>query len=215
VQIATTFLPTVLGLGTGLALIVAIGAQNAYLLRLALTVRVRVVAGAVLVCAASDAILILAGVLGVGAIVERLPVALVVVRFVGAAFLLTYGALAVKRALRPSGAAALEVRGEPGAPVAVTARRAIGTMLAFTWLNPHVYLDTLVFLGSVANEQGLAERWWWVAGAVAASCLWFSALGFGARLLRPVFARPGAWRVFDGAIAVIMLGFGARLLFGL
>jgi L-lysine exporter family protein LysE/ArgO len=211
--IATTLLPAVLGLGTGLALIVAIGAQNAFLLRLAITARVRIVAGAVVVCAASDAVLIVAGVLGVGAVVERLPVALVLVRFVGAAFLATYGVLAARRAIRPS-AAALVVRGEPGAPVVVTARRAIGTMLAFTWLNPHVYLDTLVFLGSVANEQGAAERWWWVGGAVAASCLWFSAVGFGARLLRPVFARPGAWRVLDACIAVVMLGFAARLLFG-
>ncbi|WIB63086.1 MULTISPECIES: LysE/ArgO family amino acid transporter [unclassified Curtobacterium] len=213
--IATTVLPALNGLGTGLALIVAIGAQNAFLLRLAVTAPRRVVAAAVGICAGSDAVLILAGVLGVGAVVERAPVALVVVRFVGAAFLLTYGVLAARRAIRPAGDA-LDVRavGTDDGTTAGTARRAVLTMLAFTWLNPHVYLDTLVFLGSVANEQGVDERWWWVGGAVAASCCWFSALGFGSRMLRPVFARPGAWRVFDACIAVVMVAFGVRLLLG-
>ena len=87
-------------------------------------------------------------------------------------------------------------------------------MLVFTWANPHVYLDTLVFLGSVANQQGAALRWWWVLGAVAASCLWFSAIGLGARRLRPVLARPQVWRALDGAIAVVMLALGAMLLLG-
>jgi L-lysine exporter family protein LysE/ArgO len=96
----------------------------------------------------------------------------------------------------------------------VPARRAITAMLVFTWANPHVYLDTLVFLGSVANQQGEALRWWWVLGAVAASCLWFSAIGLGARLLRPVLARPRVWRALDGVIAVVMLALGAMLLLG-
>ncbi len=87
-------------------------------------------------------------------------------------------------------------------------------MLLFTWANPHVYLDTLVFLGSVANQQGPADRWWWTAGAVLASCLWFGALGFGGRLLRPLFAKPLTWRVFDGLVALVMLGFGATLALG-
>jgi L-lysine exporter family protein LysE/ArgO len=213
VTIATTILPAAFGLGTGLALIVAIGAQNAYLLRLAVIAGTRTVASAVAVCALSDGVLILAGVLGVGAIVDRFPIALVVVRFVGAAFLLTYGGFAALRAIRPA-EAAIDVRGTAGDSVPPTLRRATLTMLAFTWLNPHVYLDTLVFLGSVANEQGAAERWWWVAGAFAASCLWFAALGFGARLLRPVFARPGAWRVFDACIALVMFTFGAKLPLG-
>lgn len=251
------------GLGTGLALIVAIGVQNTYLLRLAVGSRLRVVAAAVVVCALSDAVLILAGVLGVGVVVERFPVALIVIRLVGAAFLVTYGVLAARRALRPSGealrfdddATAPETEADATAPEAeaaatttseteaattsqgaaahaavagppvrtaavpatrtgVTMRAAVLTMLVFTWANPHVYLDTLVFLGSVANQQG-DGRGAWSVGAVLASCLWFSALGFGGRLLRPLFARPVTWRVFDALVAVVMLGFGAKLLLGL
>jgi L-lysine exporter family protein LysE/ArgO len=202
------------GLGTGLALIVAIGAQNAYLLRLALTASTRIVVACVVVCVASDAALILAGVLGVGALVERVPAALLVVRFVGAAFLLTYGVLAARRAIRPSGDA-LTVRGTPGnGREARHASAPLVTMLLFTWANPHVYLDTLVFLGSLGAQQADGDRWWWTAGAVAASCLWFAALGFGGRLLRPLFARPATWRVFDAAIAVVMVAFGVRLLLG-
>ncbi|MCS5512046.1 LysE family transporter [Curtobacterium flaccumfaciens pv. betae] len=239
----TTLLPLLSGLGTGLALIVAIGVQNTYLLRLAVSAGLRVVAAAVVVCAASDALLIVAGVLGVGAVVERFPVALLVVRFVGAAFLLTYGVLAARRALRPSGdamrvadeaaddgvvgaSAGAGVDATTGTTVAagrtrtappgqvVTMRTAVLTMLVFTWANPHVYLDTLVFLGSVANQQGADDRWLWTIGAVTASCLWFGALGFGGRLLRPLFERPLTWRVFDGLVAVVMLAFGVLLLVG-
>ena len=239
----TSLLPLLSGLGTGLALIVAIGVQNTYLLRLAVSAGLRVVAAAVVVCAASDALLIVAGVLGVGAVVERFPVALLVVRFVGAAFLLTYGVLAARRALRPSGdamrvadeatddgvvgvaagagvdatgrttVAAGRTRTAPPGQV-VTMRTAVLTMLVFTWANPHVYLDTLVFLGSVANQQGADDRWLWTIGAVTASCLWFGALGFGGRLLRPLFEKPLTWRVFDGLVAVVMLAFGVLLLVG-
>ncbi|PYY59362.1 amino acid transporter [Curtobacterium sp. MCSS17_011] len=239
----TTLLPLLSGLGTGLALIVAIGVQNTYLLRLAVSAGLRVVAAAVVVCAVSDALLIVAGVLGVGAVVERFPVALLVIRFIGAAFLLTYGVLAARRALRPSGDA-LRVTDEAaddgvvvtGADAGVdattrttvavgrtrtappgqvvTMRTAVLTMLVFTWANPHVYLDTLVFLGSVANQQGADDRWLWTIGAVAASCLWFGALGFGGRLLRPLFEKPLTWRVFDGLVAVVMLAFGVLLLVG-
>ncbi|MCS6548696.1 LysE family transporter [Curtobacterium flaccumfaciens pv. flaccumfaciens] len=235
----TSLLPLLSGLGTGLALIVAIGVQNTYLLRLAVSAGLRVVAAAVVVCAVSDALLIVAGVLGVGAVVERFPVALLVIRFVGAAFLLTYGVLAARRALRPSGDAmrvadeaaddgvvgagvdattgptvtAGRTRTAPPGQV-VTMRTAVLTMLVFTWANPHVYLDTLVFLGSVANQQDADDRWLWTIGAVAASCLWFGALGFGGRLLRPLFEKPLTWRVFDGLVAVVMLAFGVLLLVG-
>lgn len=237
----TALLPLLAGLGTGLALIVAIGVQNTYLLRLAVSSGLRAVAAAVVVCAVSDAVLIIAGVLGVGAVVDRFPVALLVVRFVGAAFLVTYGVLAARRALRPS-TDAMRVADEaaddgvpepaagsgparPGTVAAgrtrtappgqaVTMRTAVATMLVFTWANPHVYLDTLVFLGSVANQQGPDDRWLWTVGAVAASCLWFGALGFGGRLLRPLFAKPLTWRVFDGLVAVVMLTFGVLLVVG-
>ena len=93
-------------------------------------------------------------------------------------------------------------------------KAAVLTIVALTWLNPHVYLDTLIFLGSVANQQGEAARWWWGGGAIAASFLWFTGLGFGARLLRPFFARPSSWRVLDGLIAAVMLSLGVRMAIG-
>jgi len=202
---STTLLPALLGLVTGLSLIIAIGAQNAFVLRLGIEGRNRVIAPVVIICALSDAALILAGVLGMGALVQAAPVAMVVVRMLGAAFLVVYGLWAARRALRPG---TLVVTGASGG---TGMRVAVGTVLALTWLNPHVYLDTVLFLGSVASQQGPAERWWWVGGAMLASVLWFTVLGFGARLLRPIFARPGAWRVLDGAIAVVMLALGIRL----
>jgi len=211
---SSTLAPAVLGLLTGMSLIIAIGAQNAYLLRLGIAGSVRVVLPAVVICAASDAVLILAGVLGLGAVVRGVPVALTVIRVVGSAFLFWYGFTAARRALRPSGEA-LEAaeQGMPASGKAVGVRRVVVTMLALTWLNPHVYLDTVLLLGSIANGQATG-RWWWVAGAVLASVIWFTALGFGARLLRPVFARPVAWRVLDGIIAAVMVAIGVRIAFG-
>lgn len=99
-------------------------------------------------------------------------------------------------------------------PLGTEPRVAVTTVLALTWLNPHVSLDTVLFLGSVDSQQGTSERWWWVGGAVTASILWFGGLGFGARLLRPVFARPVAWRVLDALIAVVMITLGLRLALG-
>ncbi|WEO76138.1 LysE/ArgO family amino acid transporter [Cryobacterium sp. SO2] len=206
---ATTLLPALLGLLTGLSLIVAIGAQNAFVLRLGIEGRTRVIAPVVAICALSDAALILAGVLGMGTLVQAAPAVMQVVRIGGAAFLLGYGLWAARRAIRP-GALVLT-----GAPSVTGMRVAVGTVLALTWLNPHVYLDTVVLLGSVASQQDAAGRWWWVGGAMLGSLLWFAGLGFGARLLRPVFARPRAWRVLDGIIAVVMLVLGARLAFDL
>ncbi|WP_201296796.1 LysE/ArgO family amino acid transporter [Nocardiopsis sp. FR26] len=202
----TTLLPALLGFGTGLALIVAIGAQNAYVLRIGIEGRTGTVLPVVLVCALSDAVLITCGVLGVGAVVEAAPLAVHAVRLLGAGFLIVYGLLAARRVLRPG---ALVVSG----PLRDGRRTAMVTALVLTWLNPHVYLDTLVFLGSLANQQGDA-RWWWASGAVAASFTWFAGLGFGARLLRPFFARPGAWRVLDALIALVMLTLGVRLVLG-
>ncbi|MGW5880428.1 LysE/ArgO family amino acid transporter [Nocardiopsis terrae] len=236
-----TLLPALTGMGTGLALIVAIGAQNAYLLRLGIEGRSDTVLAVVLLCAVSDALLITAGVVGIGGLVEALPTAMVVIRLLGAGFLVVYGLLAAWRALRPGRAEALvpaedvpagEVPGtEPGPAESGSAvraatrertstrkrtgtRAALVTAFALTWLNPHVYLDTVLFLGSVANQQAGDARWWWAVGAVTGSFVWFFSLGFGARLLRPVFARPGAWRVLDGAIAVLMLTLGVRLALG-
>ncbi|WP_457964104.1 LysE/ArgO family amino acid transporter [Arthrobacter sp. D1-29] len=202
-QLLTT---TALGFGTGLALIVAIGSQNAFVLRQG--IRGEHVAAVVLVCSVSDALLIAAGIAGIGALVEASPVVVEVARYAGAAFLAAYGALAAKRAIRPGALTA------SGRQSALSAGAAISTVLALTWLNPHVYLDTVLLLGSVANQQTQDLRWWFGAGAITASIAWFSALGFGARSLRPFFARPSSWRVLDGLIALVMLSLGVRLAVG-
>jgi L-lysine exporter family protein LysE/ArgO len=194
------------GLGFGLSLIVAIGAQNAFVLRQGL--RREYVAAIVLVCTASDAVLISAGVGGLGALVEAAPVILTVARLAGAAFLLGYAMLAARRALRP-GALTATVGGAAAAAPAVLA-----SCLALTWLNPHVYLDTVVLVGSVASAHG-SLRWWFGLGAAIGSAIWFSALGFGARLLSPLAHRRTTWRVLDAGIALIMLGSAATLLLGL
>jgi L-lysine exporter family protein LysE/ArgO len=207
--VSTTLLPALFGLLTGLSLIVAIGAQNAFVLRLGIEGRTRVIAPVVVICAVSDGILILAGVLGIGALVQAAPAALVVIRVIGAGFLIVYGLFAARRALRPAALVADTPTKQTSLRVAVT------SAIAFTWLNPHVYLDTVLFLGSVANQQGSLERWWWAGGALLGSCLWFGSLGFGARLLRPVFARPQAWRILDAVIAVVMIALGVRLALGI
>jgi len=197
-----------LGFGTGLALICAIGAQNAYLLRLGIEGRTKTVLVVVLICAASDAFLILGGVAGIGAIIDAAPLAVDVMRFTGVAFLITYGLFAARRAFKPG------VMPGSGEPMGLSLKAAVLTTLALTFLNPHVYLDSVIFLGSVANHQGDVGRWWWAAGAVIASFTWFFALGFGSRLLRPLFARPGSWRVLDGVIAFIMIALGLGMAFG-
>ena len=191
------------GLGLGLSLIVAIGAQNAFVLRQGL--RLEHIGAVVAVCAASDAVLIAAGVLGAGALLLAHPDLLTAVCFLGAAFLLTYGAMAARRALRPSDSLAADASGARAGLAATLA-----TCLALTWLNPHVYLDTVVLLGSLSATHG-GYRWWFAAGAATGSIVWFAALGFGARLLRPVFARPAAWRVLDVLIAVVMTALGVSL----
>ncbi|MGQ7350440.1 LysE/ArgO family amino acid transporter [Quadrisphaera oryzae] len=197
------------GLGLGLSLIVAIGAQNAFVLRQGL--RGEHVLAVVAVCALSDLVLIVAGVAGAGAALQAWPAALVVVRLAGALFLAGYAVLAARRALRPAADAAL--RTETGG-TSTSLAAALATCLALTWLNPHVYLDTVVLLGSIASTHG-EERWWFAAGAAAGSAIWFAALGFGARLLRPLFARPVAWRVLDAVIAVVMAALAVTLLLGL
>lgn len=195
------------GFGVGLSLIVAIGAQNAFVLRQGIA-RQHVLA-VVAVCSLSDAILIIAGVAGIGAVVQAFPTAITVVTIGGALFLTAYAVTAFRRAWRP---AALTV---DDAGSTVTLRTAVLTVLALTWLNPHVYLDTVVFLGSVANRETGSARWWFAAGAVLASLVWFAVLGFGARLATPVFAKPAAWRVLDIGIGVVMLLIAVVLVDGL
>jgi L-lysine exporter family protein LysE/ArgO len=190
------------GLAFGLSLIVAVGAQNTYVLQQGLLKsRVRTV---VVICSASDVVLIAAGVAGASVALDGRPWLLRTVKIVGACFLFGYAALAARRTLRPAAAG--------GSPATATSFAAVvGICLALTWLNPGVYLDTLVLLGSVANSRG-GNPWWFGAGAAIGSVLWFVALGFGARLLSPLFTRPGAWRILDVCVAVIMTLTGLRVL---
>lgn len=191
------------GLGFGLSLIVAIGAQNAYVLRQGL--RKEHVFVIVAICALSDALLIAVGVAGLGAIIQQLEWLLLLIELVGGVFLCTYGVMAAKRAWKP------EVLNTDTGGKAVTLKVAVGTALALTYLNPHVYLDTVLLLGSIAGTYE-ANRWWFAAGAMLGSIIWFSTLGFGARLLDPVFKKPSAWRVLDAIIALVMFTLGMSLL---
>jgi L-lysine exporter family protein LysE/ArgO len=261
--VTTALLP---GFLLGLSLIIAIGAQNLFVLRQG--IRREHVLAVALICAASDAILIVVGVSGIGFALQSAPWVLEVVKWAGALFLLAYAFLAARRAWRPTGEA-LQVGGDaggagplgPAAPSdgpatrgAVTTGAASGTAtggtcgtgtsdtgttgargatttdtvtapartrllpvlltcLALTWLNPHVYLDTVFLLGSVAATQG-DDRWWFAAGAVLASMAWFFSLAFGARHLGRWLSTPRAWRILDGAIAVVMVAIAVGLLLG-
>jgi L-lysine exporter family protein LysE/ArgO len=194
----------VAGLVTGLSLIVAIGAQNAFVLRQGL---LRAHVGVVVaVCAVSDLVLILAGVAGIGAVVERAPSAITVVRWLGVAFLTWYGVASLLRARRPDALRAARTG-------ATSRRAALATAFALTWLNPHVYLDTVLLLGSIANQRG-EGRWWFGAGAALGSLLWFTALGYGASRLSGLFASPTSWRVLDVVIGVTMLAIAVGLAVG-
>lgn len=186
------------GLTTGLALIVAIGSQNAYVLRQG--VARQHIGIVVLVCWLSDLVLITAGVAGVHAVLQRSDGLVLLLRWGGVAFLTGYAALSLRRAWR--GGAALEVAARSGA---VTAGAVAATALALTWLNPHVYLDTVLLLGSVAGTYGDA-RWWFAAGAIAGSLVWFVGLGYGARLGHRLLATPAAWRILDLLIGLTMAG---------
>jgi L-lysine exporter family protein LysE/ArgO len=183
------------GLFTGLSLIVAIGAQNAYVLRLGLTRQH--VALAVSICIASDVMLIAFGIAGIGGIVRQFPAVLGVLKWVGVAYLVGFALVSFRSALRPKALEASDDVGSSGRIVAVT-------MLALTFLNPHVYLDTVLLLGSIGNQYG-SGRWAFAAGAALGSVLWFSCLGFGARLLSPLMGRKATWRVLDAVIGMVML----------
>lgn len=193
------------GLALGLSLIVAIGAQNVFVLRQG--IRRQHVAAVVLVCAISDALLIAAGVAGVGAALQALPWLIDAARWLGAAFLIGYGLLAARRAWRPRGGA-LRADLEEAAPTSLAT--VVLTALALTWLNPHVYLDTVLLLGSIALTQG-DGRWIFAAGAIVASVIWFVALGFGARYVGRWLQTPRSWRVLDAIIAAVMVALGISL----
>lgn len=191
------------GLSTGAGLIMAIGAQNAFVLRQGLS-RSHV-AWVVAICALSDMLLIGAGVLGLGGLVQAWPLLMRLLQWGGTLFLGLYGWQALRRA----------VTGEQGLRPSewsqLSRRQVVTTCLAFTWLNPHVYLDTVVLLGSLSIRYHGMDRLAYAAGASAASLLWFASLGYGARYLAPLFRRPLAWRILDTAVALFMLGMCLRL----
>lgn len=201
-MLASAFLK---GLGLGGSLIVAIGSQNAYLLRQAL--KREFVFSCVAICVLCDVLLIAAGVAGMGQLITALPSLLLGVKLAGAGFLGWYGWRAARAALHPASLQA------SSAPPASERRTVLAAMLAFSLLNPHVYLDTVVLLGSIGGQQAGLGRWYFAAGAMLASVLWFSSLGWGARYLTPVFAEPRAWQVLDGVIALVMWSLALSLFF--
>ena len=195
------------GLGLMLSLIVAIGAQNLFVLRQGL--RREHVGLVVAICAGSDALLTIVGVSGMGALVNTHPGVVTVVTWAGAAFLAAYGVLAARRAFRPAVLDAEAGEGSVGSAVVASAGSVALTCLALTWLNPHVYLDTVFLVGTVG--AGHASPLLFTIGAITASVVWFAALGYGARLLQPLFRSPLAWRILDGIIAVVMLALAVTL----
>ena len=193
--------PLFLGFIASFTLIAAIGAQNAFVLRQG--IRREHVLPVVALCTVSDIVLISVGIAGVGALITAHPSALNIAKFGGAAFLVGYGLLAARRAWRPSSLTPSEK-----APARLI--EVLVTCAALTFLNPHVYLDTVVLLGALANEHR-DERWLFGVGAVTASAVWFVGLGLGARRLAGLFASPLTWRILDGLIAVMMIGLGVSL----
>jgi L-lysine exporter family protein LysE/ArgO len=193
--------PLLVGFIASFTLIAAIGAQNAFVLRQG--IRREHVLPVVALCTVSDIVLISAGIAGVGALISAHPSALNIAKFGGALFLVGYGLLAARRAWRPSSLTPSEA-----APTRLI--EVLLTCAALTFLNPHVYLDTVVLLGALANEHR-DERWLFGVGAVTASAVWFVGLGLGARQLAGLFARPLTWRILDGLIAVMMIGLGTSL----
>ncbi len=203
-EIAPTIAVFLQGLALSLGLIVAIGAQNAFVLRQGL--RREHVGSVVAFCAAADALLIVAGIAGMAQALAGRPGLARALALAGAVFLAAYGVQALRRASRPGQLQA--------APAGSGARRAavLAQAAAFTLLNPHVYLDTVLLVGSIGAQQPPALRGWFAAGASAASLGWFGLLGYGARRLAPWFARPRAWQMLDALIGLTMLLLAALLL---
>jgi L-lysine exporter family protein LysE/ArgO len=191
-------------LALSFGLIVAIGAQNAFVLRQGL--RREHVGTVVLFCAAADAVLIAAGVLGMSQALGAHPGVARALALIGALFLATYGVQALRRARQPQRLFA------SGQGAGLTRTAVLAQAAAFTLLNPHVYLDTVLLVGSIGAQQPAALRGWFIAGASSASLTWFGVLGLGARWLAPWFARPRSWQMLDGLIGATMLVLAALLL---
>jgi L-lysine exporter family protein LysE/ArgO len=189
------------GFLTGLSLIVAIGAQNAFVLRQGLLKKNVLVI--VLICAVSDATLITLGVLGLGALISALPWLLEVIRWVGVAFLVWYGSTSLKRFMKNESLKAAEAGSG-------NLKQTVLTTLALTFLNPHVYLDTVIFIGGIANQFG-DKKWFFVIGAVTASFIWFFSLGFGASKASVVMSKPAFWKILDVFIAAVMFSLAITL----
>ncbi len=189
------------GFLTGLSLIVAIGAQNAFVLRQGL-LRKHVLP-IVLICAVSDAALIVLGVLGLGSLISLLPWLLEVIRWVGVAFLIWYGSTSLRRFMKNESLKAAEAGSG-------TLKQTVLTVLALTYLNPHVYLDTVIFIGGIAN-QFQEDKWFFVMGAVTASFVWFFGLGFGAKKASVLVSKPTFWKILDIFIAAVMFSLAITL----
>lgn len=187
----------------GASLLIAIGPQNAFVLRQGLKKKHVFIVS--LICSLSDALLIAVGVAGLGTLVQQSPQLLTVVTIGGSLFLLVYGAIAFCRALHPS------ILKPEGGESSGSLTSAIAACLAFTFLNPHVYLDTVVLLGSLSGRYAGEARLAYGLSAMTASFIWFFGLGYGARLLTPLFAKPQAWRILDFGIAIIMWLIALRL----
>ncbi len=196
------FTPFLTGFALSAALIMAIGAQNLFVLRQGLLHDH--VGAVILFCGAADALLIAAGVSGVGAFLAAVPQLTTMLTIGGAAFLGFYGFKALRRMAVPD---AMAVTAGGG----MTLGRAIAATAGFTFLNPHVYLDTVLLMGAAGATQPAALRPLFVAGAASASFAWFAALGYGARLLMPLFARPAAWRMLDGLVGITMFTLAGSL----
>ena len=194
------FLP---GFLTGLSLIIAIGAQNAFVIRQGLTKRHVLLV--VLICAVSDALLIFLGVAGLGALISGLPWLLEIIRWFGVAYLSWFGVKALMSAFKTQ---SLDASGVQSA----SAKTVVLSVLGFTFLNPHVYLDTVILLGSIGNQFG-PDKWWFAIGGAVASVVWFSSIGFGAKAASRFMSKPIFWKVLDLLIAVVMFSIAIMLAF--
>lgn len=182
------------GFLTGLSLIIAIGAQNAFVIRQGLTKQH--VFLVVAICAVSDALLILLGVAGLGALISGLPWLLEIIRWFGVAYLTWFG---IRSLISVFKSQSLDSSGAQSA----SAKKVVLAVLGFTFLNPHVYLDTVILLGSIGNQFG-ADRWWFALGAAAGSVVWFSSIGFGAKAASRFMSKPVFWKILDSIISAVM-----------
>lgn len=195
-----SFIP---GFFTGLSLIVAIGAQNAFVIRQGLTKKHVLLV--VTICAVADAALIALGIAGLGAIISGLPWLLEVIRWFGVAYLSWFGARSIMSAFKNE---SMDASGAQS----LSKGKVVAAVLGFTLLNPHVYLDTVILVGSVANQFG-QDRWAFGIGAMFASVVWFFSIGFGARAASGLMSKPIFWRILDSLIACVMFGIAAMLAF--